>query len=114
MAFTTNFANKVLDDNFHDKDVYVALYTDDAEVNASGYARKKIPFNSASDGKTENDEEIKFDIAEEDWGEIVSAAIFDDESGGNKMDEADIDDKRDVRENDQFSIPEGNYTIEVK
>lgn len=120
MGLTTNLTNKLLGHVFKNEEypspsnIYVGLNTEDGEVDGDGYERQEIVFGTASNGSIKNDDEVVFDIAEEDWGEVISASLYDSESGGDELDIAEITSSRTVRENDQFSIPSGNYTIEVE
>jgi len=122
MALTQSVANKVLNHLFRNTTmpsptaVFVGLYVGSAEVGGAtaGYARQSITFGAPTAGVIKNDTEVRFPIASSDWGEISSAGIFDAATGGNRLDDASIAAVRIVRANDQFVIPVGNYTIEVK
>lgn len=121
MSFTTKLSNDLLNHVFRNEEytspstVYIGLFNGNNEVDGDGYERQEITFGKATGGEIENDEEVLFPIAESDWGKVDKAIVFDSKSGGNKLNEAKMEDGEDrtVRENDQFSIPKGYYTIEV-
>lgn len=94
--------------------VYIALFQDGEELSGNGYERQEITFSEPSGDKIENDEEIRFPIATGDWGDIDEGGIFDAETGGNRLDETEALAVRTVKEDDQYILPPGNVTIEVK
>lgn len=124
MAFTSYLNTQVLNHVFRNQPfaspttVYVGLFTSpNTEVSGGGYVRQEItfgaPYADGNDTVIENDEEVRFPIAAADWGNITHAALFDAETGGNRLDLAEITSPRTVRENDQFVIAAGNYTVKV-
>lgn len=115
---TSNLRNNILNHVFRNvalpspTTVSVGLFTSTGEVTGSGYERQTITFGEPSNGVISNSTEVRFPIAAADWGEVTGAGIFDSE--GTRLDDATISNTRIVRENDQFSIPVGNYTIELR
>lgn len=120
MGFTESLRNNILNHVFRNEPytapttVYAALFTSSGEVDGDGYVRQPITFGAPNNGVIKNDTEIKFPIAASDWGNITSASVFDSETGGNRLADGNPLSEKNVRENDQFSIPVGNYTIEVR
>lgn len=119
MGLTSDSRNGMLNHIFRNKtmespsEVYIALFTSNGEVDGTGYDRQPISFGEPEGGKMENDEEVRFGFAGSDWGEIKDAGIYDKQTGGTRLDNAKIANVKLMEENDQFSIPEGNYIIEV-
>jgi hypothetical protein len=115
---TTDSKNNILNHVFRNvalpspTTVFVGLFNSTGEVTGAGYERQEISFGAPTNGIIKNDVEVRFPIAAADWGEVTGAGIFDSE--GNRLDDATITSTRIVRENDQFSIPIGNYTIELR
>lgn len=91
--------------------VYVGLHTSGGEVSGGGYTRQTITFNAPSDLGVESATEIKFPISTNSWGKIEKAVIYDAKTAGDSLDEAPIQLPVTVDERQQFTIPEGNYTI---
>ncbi|PWA08665.1 hypothetical protein DCC39_14600 [Pueribacillus theae] len=120
MAITAGTIKDVLNHVFRNtpmtspSKVYVGLFTSSGEVNGNAYERQELTFTEPSGGIIKNAAEVRFAIATADWGEVVGAGIFDAETGGKRLDDANIAAARIVRENDQFVIPVGNYTIELR
>lgn len=120
MGFTANLRNNVLNHVFRNiplaspTTVYIGLFAGSSEVTGGGYTRQPITFGEPTNGVITNDTEIRFPIASSDWGTITSGVVFDSETGGNRLaDAGSIGDPQEVKANQQFSIPVGNYTIEV-
>lgn len=120
MGLATNLRNNILNHVFRNTPytppttVYVGLFNGSSEISGSGYARQAVTFGAPVGGVIKNDTEVRFPIAASEWGNVSSASVFDSSAGGNRLDDAEIASVKVVRENDQFSIPVGNYTIEVK
>lgn len=121
-AMSNYLEEKVLENYLVQDDVYLALYTSNPgdedngnEVDAAGYSRQEINFGSVSQvaGKAqiENDTEILFDVAEEDWGEITHVGIRDASSGGNLLYHGAVENPREMFEGDQFKIMENDLVI---
>lgn len=110
--FTKGFQKKIYTHFFINNTCYVGLLVDGSEVNASEYERQEITFEDPTDDGVKNDEEIRFPIAESDWGTIDGLAIYDSETGGDKMDEVDVTGRK-VDENEQPLIPAGGYELEM-
>jgi len=119
MSFTSNLKDDVLNHVFRNTPytqpatVYVGLFTSTGEVSASSYTRELITFATPVGNTIKNDAEVRFPIAVEDWGEVTSAGIFDAETAGNRLDNADIALSKSVRANDQFVIMTENYSISL-
>lgn len=119
MGFTNNLTNNLLNHVFRNKPytspetLYVGLLTSNEEVSAGEYKRQQIEFNEPSGGVIKNSNEARFPIATSDWGKVTGLAIYDAESGGNKLDELTVTSKE-VTENEQPFVPVEGYEIEVK
>jgi len=124
MAFTTYLEQQVLNHVFRGQTysapsaVYVGLFTSSGEVSASEYERQEISFSAPTttgDGsELKNSSEIRFPIAMSGWGEIISAAVYDSQSGGEILTEAELPQSRLIEENDQLIIPSENLTVEIR
>lgn len=120
MAFTTELSDEILkhvfrNDPYEAPDtIYVGLLSGEDEIRGEGYARQIISFAEPRNGTITNDAEVRFSIALEDWGEVTGAGLYGSSGGNDRLDNAEIAVVKVVRENDQFSIPSGNYIIEVR
>lgn len=119
MGLSKELENSLLDHVFNGvtytppKTIYVGIFDKTAEVSAAEYARQEITFTSPSASVIENDTEIRFPIAQSEWGSIESGGLFDAKTGGTRLDD-DTTNKtvRVIRDTDQFVIPKGNFTVE--
>lgn len=120
MGFTNETVEKILNHVTRNipyespEKVYVGLFVADEEVDGAGYERREITFSAPQNGVITNENELRFPIAHDEWGEIAYAAVFDSETGGNRLFNSRISQVRLVRENDQFTIPVGNLEFELE
>jgi len=123
MTFSNYLANNILDEIYNQGDfsppssIYLALYTSDpgnddtgTEVSAPNYARQDVTtaFAAASGRQVENDSEILFPEAGENWGTVTHIGIRDAETGGNLLDHTDLPVEKMVEENDQLRLKTGD------
>ncbi|MGY0692990.1 phage tail fiber protein [Virgibacillus sp. FSP13] len=118
MSFTNYLEAKVLDDNFVNGTVYLALFTSDpgedgtgTEVSGGGYKRQVINFGAPSGGQITNSAEVRFPIATASYGTITHVGVYDDTD--NLVDYTVLDSAREVQENDQFVVDTSGYTISL-
>lgn len=103
--------------------VFVGLFTvapDDTgggtEITGlAGYARAQVVNNQANwpnsvNGVKSNGAAITFAAAEEDWGTIVAAGVFDALTGGNLLYWGTLTNAKQVDTDDIFSIPIGGFS----
>lgn len=120
MGFTQDLRNKVMDHVFRGESltppssVYVGLFTGSSEVVGGGYSRVEVTFGVPANGIIENTNALQFPIATSDWGNITSASIFDSQTGGNRLADAQAITPQEVGENQQFIIPIENLTVELR
>jgi len=116
-GFTRELENKVLNHIFRNESytppekVYVGLFTSAGEVAGAGYTRQEITFRESSNGRIVNDNEIRFPIAEEDWGTITRAGVFDSQTGGTQLTETTVN-ETEVIENKQVMYAIGDFEVE--
>lgn len=120
MGFTTELRNKILNHIFRGQSmdvpssVYVGLFVDGHEVSGGGYSRVEVTFGNPSNGVITNTTSVNYPIASSDWGNVDSAAIFDSITGGNRLSDSQAITAQEVGENQQFIIPIGNLTVELR
>jgi len=125
-GIATFLANAVLDHIFENTaydttaDIYVALSkanpTDDAsgldEHSGDNYARvNHNAWDVASAGATENNGAITFPQASAAWGTVTHFAMFDAASGGNLLFYGNLDNSRNIGQNDTPSFADGALDI---
>lgn len=104
--------------------LYVALFTDPpdntgsggTEVSGGSYARQSIDFDAATGmtpASTDSKADVQFPAATADWGTIKAVGIYDASSGGNMLLFADLVTNKTVSDRDIFTIPAGNFTIQL-
>lgn len=120
MGFTTSLSNNIMNHVFRGvpysapTTVYVGLFVGGSEVSSGGYVRQPISFGSPNNGVITNNEEIRFPLATSDWGEVTHGALFDSETGGNRLTDETFNVSREVRENDQVIFGVGSYTVRLE
>ncbi|MBM7598073.1 hypothetical protein JOC34_000430 [Virgibacillus halotolerans] len=111
MAFTNFLKNKVLEENFTDRAVDVALFTDvETEVTEDSYERQSIEFQYSKNGEIKNEAEVRFPISEEDYGIVTHIGIY---SAEELIDLTELKNTREILSGDQFVIGENGYTISL-
>src|SRR5690625_4740827 len=116
-GFTRELENNVLNHIFRGEaytppeKVYVGLLTSAGEVTGEGYTRQELTFRDSSNGRMVNHNEIRFPIAEEDWGTITRAGVFDAQSGGTQLTETSVN-ETEVIENEQVMYAIGDFEVE--
>lgn len=93
--------------------VYVGLFNGSTEVSGGGYARQQVTFGSPVNGVMKNSQSIHFPIATADWGNVTTAAIFDEPTGGTRIADGRGLSPQTVEANQQFIIPIGNLTVSL-
>ena len=104
--------------------VYLALYTSNptdsdtgTEVSGGAYARQQVNFTSPTqtEGRAtvENDAELEFDIATEDWGTITHMGIRDSETDGNLLYYGELQNSKTIDQGDQFRVQAGDLVIDL-
>ncbi|KYH35824.1 hypothetical protein CLTEP_02170 [Clostridium tepidiprofundi DSM 19306] len=99
--------------------VYLALFksnpeTNSGEVTGRGYERKLVTFNSPINGETTNSISVEFDIAQNAWGTITYAALYDAKVGGNLLFYGPLEVKKTIDKYSQFKFPRNYITCKIK
>jgi len=107
-------------------DVYVGLHTgapsddgSDNEISTSstGYSRTAVStgsgWNQPSANKAKNAAEITFGPATSDWGDVSHFTIWDSQTGGNNFVNADLNDTRTIKTDDEARFAAGELTFTV-
>lgn len=121
MPLTNYEANRYIRDNIQNGR-WVGLLREDpgydgdtsSEVTASEYKRQEITFVDPVSGKTQNSEDIVFDVATSNWGTIKYVALFDTATGGNIISYSKLNYEREVRSADQYMIPISYNIFEIR
>ncbi|MCK8826415.1 hypothetical protein MWH25_01460 [Natroniella acetigena] len=104
--------------------VYLALLTDNPsesdleagelgnEVDGGNYERQSIDFSGVVDSEVENEFDIEFPQATDEWGEVTHVYIMDSETGGNALYWQELNIAKTIREDDLFKVPANNLTVE--
>jgi len=82
-----------------------------AEVNKVSYSRQNVSFIKLTSGEWNNDSDISFGLATEDWGTITHLAFFDSATGGNMMFYGNLQLEKEIRVNEELKINK-NFLIE--
>ena len=110
---TDYLKNKVLVDNLS-SNAYIALFTDNGEVNATSYKRMPATFITPVEGQTSNSADILFPIATEAWGTITSVGIFDASATGNLLFKSPAEFAKTVDVSSQYKIPKNYLIVRLK
>jgi len=99
-------------------DVYAALFDDHpdsggAEISGDGYARVAITFDPASGGEIESGPAVEFPAAQDDWGEVKYIALYDSQTGGDRIVPAQATPTVDVLAGMVYRIKQGGYVVTV-
>ena len=124
MDFSNYLANKLISATVRNitlpviTDVYLALYTTDPtkdnkgdEVEAESYNRQKITFNAPVNGVTANANQVDWNTATSDWGNVGWISIMDSASGGSMLYFKALDNPKQVLSGDQFKIDAGKLNL---
>lgn len=75
--------------------IWIGLFTSDpgdegdtsgeVSTDGTGYARRQVTFNAASNGSTSNSNNVVFPKSTAPWGVLTHFALFDAEVGGNML-----------------------------
>ncbi len=121
MPLTNYEANRYIRDNIQN-DLWVGLLKEDpgydgdasSEVTASEYNRQAVTFGDPVSGKTQNSEDVIFDVATSNWGTIKYVALFDAAIDGNMISYSKLNYEREVRSADQYMIPISYNIFEIR
>ncbi len=116
---------KWLKDYFSDAIVYLALFKNDpgpdasgTEVSEAGYSRLEIgfgqPFDDNGEWSVESEDTNYFDEAEEDWGEVSHAGIFDSSSEGELLWYGPLKNTREILEGDQAVVRPDDIKVTIR
>ena len=124
MDFSNYLANKLISATVRNitlpviTDVYLALYTTDPtkdnkgdEVEAESYNRQKITFNVPVNGVTANANQVDWNTATSNWGNVGWISIMDAPSGGSMLYFKALDNPKQVLSGDQFKIDAGKLNL---
>ncbi|MFJ5771392.1 hypothetical protein [Psychrobacillus sp. NPDC093180] len=106
--------NKVLADNLRVTPVYLALFSNDVEVNKASYKRQVGTFVEPVDGQTSNNEDVLFPIATEIWGDITHIGIFDSATEGNLLFKSPAEFVKTIDISSQYKIPKNYLIVRLK
>ena len=126
MDFTNYLANRLIkctvgDNTFTAPDkVYLALYTSDptkaglstGEVNQASYNRQEVTFNiNGVDGETTNANQVDWNTATSNWGNVGWISIMDAPSSGFMLYFKALDNPKEILSGDQFKIDAGKLSL---
>lgn len=81
------------------------------EVVSDSYSRQTITFEKATEGVLKNKADITYDVASEEWGTIISVAVFDAKTEGNMLFYADLEHPQAVGIDNQVVFKVGKLSI---
>ena len=92
--------------------VYLALYTEDPtkagfssnEVNQASYNRQEITFTLPDDGVATNANQIDFNTATSNWGNVGWVGVMDSATGGFMLYFKKLDNAKEILTGDQFKV----------
>ncbi|MDQ1233353.1 hypothetical protein QE450_000851 [Paenibacillus sp. SORGH_AS306] len=124
MGFSNYLEEKVLNENFTSKTVYVALFktnpTDNntgEEVSGGSYTRQVVTFGTprqvAGKGTVSNTGDVVFPLATAEWGTIAHVAIFDAPTAGNLLSFKENTNPRAVQVSDRLRFLTGELSIDL-
>ena len=99
--------------------VFLALYTEDptkagssaGEVNQASYNRQEVTFTDPVDGVSTNANQIDWNTATSNWGNVGWISIMDASSGGFMLYVTALDNPKEVLSGDQFKIDAGKLNL---
>ena len=126
MDFTNYLANRLVKATVGDvawttpNKVYLALYTSDptkaglstGEVNQASYNRQEVTFNiNGTDGETTNANQVDWNTATSNWGNVGWISIMDAPSNGFMLYFKALDNPKEILSGDQFKIDAGKLSL---
>ena len=124
MDFTNYLANKLIDATVRNvsyttpSKVYLALFTTDPtkdnvgeEVVQASYNRQEVTFTEPEDGVSTNANQIDWNTATSNWGNVGWIGIMDDPSAGNMLYFTALDNAKEILSGDQFKIDAGKLNL---
>ena len=99
--------------------VFLALYTEDPtkagdssnEVSQASYNRQEVTFTDPVDGVSTNANQIDWNTATSDWGNVGWISIMDASSGGFMLYVTALDNAKTILSGDQFKIDAGKLNL---
>ena len=99
--------------------VYLALYTADPtkdgfssnEVDQASYNRQEVTFTNPVDGVSTNANQIDWNTATSNWGNVGWISIMDSASGGFMLYFTPLDNAKEVLSGDQFKIDSSKLNL---
>lgn len=124
MGFSNYLEEKILNENFTSKTVYVALFktnpTDSntgEEISGGGYARQQVSFGAPRQvngkGTVSNTADIVFPLATAEWGTVSYIAVLDAQSGGNLLSYKENTNPRAVQVSDRLRFLAGELNVDL-
>ena len=124
MDFSNYLANKLISATVRNtsypapRNVYLALFTTDPtkdnagdEVDQASYNRQEVTFTSPTNGVSTNANQVVWNTATSNWGNVGWVAIMDASSAGNKLYYTALDNAKEILSGDQFKIDAGKITL---
>lgn len=118
MSLTNYGENKLLDLLRVSGTFYVGLFTSapsenggGTEISAGGYARQKVTFGAASDGRMSNSVALEYPTATVDWGTAVGWGLFDAATGGNMVWYGEITTPKTLYAGDIYRMHVGSFAL---
>ena len=94
---------------------WVALVREDGdEVFGDPYRRVSCVLKKEADGWLVNVEEVRFPIAQEEWGRLTHFALFDSSSGGNQTWFDSLERPEEIGPMNQYYFPPGKLRIRLR
>ena len=99
--------------------VFLALYTSDPtkagfssnEVAQASYNRQEVTFTAPKDGESTNANQIDWNTATSNWGNVGWISIMDASSGGFMLYFKALDNPKEILSGDQFKIDSGKLQL---
>ena len=99
--------------------VYLALYTEDPtkagfssnEVDQASYNRQEVTFTAPVDGVSTNANQVDWNTATSNWGNVGWISIMDKASGGFMLYFTALDNAKTILSGDQFKIDAGKLNL---
>ena len=124
MDFSNYLANKLISATVRNtsypapRNVYLALFTTDPtkdnageEVNQASYNRQEVTFTSPTNGVSTNANQVDWNTATSNWGNVGWVAIMDASSAGNMLYYTALDNAKEILSGDQFKIDAGKLSL---
>ncbi len=124
MDFSNYLANKLISATVRNtsypapRNVYLALFTTDPtkdnagdEVDQASYNRQEVTFTSPTNGVSTNANQVDWNTATSNWGNVGWVAIMDASSAGNKLYYTALDNAKEILSGDQFKIDAGKLSL---